>query len=266
MRKRMKPHPFLIDYDDKSGLAYYWLDENIGRILLVVLFLWLGIWGLALEGRDDLNRGRLFVRGMGPELAGIVIGVVAIDFFNERRQTQQLKAQLIRQVGSNIRDVAVPAARELAYHGWLYDGSLADTDLVEADLSKADLTLANLSGARLLGANLSGANLERANLSGAYLWGANLSGADLTVTNLNGAYLWGANLSGAVMYHTDLRGVLEWTLEQLGEVDYQYSIMPDGVVVNLLKYTNEGLSFEVWQSKYLSKYGGTVFDHRNLSF
>mgnify|MGYP001378658824 CR=1 FL=1 len=31
------------DYNDKSGLAYYWLEENIGRVRLVALFFWLGL-------------------------------------------------------------------------------------------------------------------------------------------------------------------------------------------------------------------------------
>lgn len=35
------------DYNDKSGLTYYWLESNIGRVLLVVLFAWLGVWGVS---------------------------------------------------------------------------------------------------------------------------------------------------------------------------------------------------------------------------
>jgi len=67
------------DYNDKSGLAYDWLEANIGRVLLVVLFAGLGLWGLLLEGQENLGLGRRLVRGMGPELAGIVIAAVTID-------------------------------------------------------------------------------------------------------------------------------------------------------------------------------------------
>lgn len=37
------------DYNDKPGLAYYWLEANIGRVVRVVLFAGLGLWGLLLE-------------------------------------------------------------------------------------------------------------------------------------------------------------------------------------------------------------------------
>ena len=105
------------EYKDNSGLAYSWLEANMRRVLRVVLFAWLGVWELLLEGRDDLDLGRRLVRGTGPELAGIMIAAVMINALADRRQTEQLKAQLIRQMGSRHNEVADTAVKEVAYRG-----------------------------------------------------------------------------------------------------------------------------------------------------
>jgi hypothetical protein len=141
---------------DKSERAYWWvdarvnglskwIDSNRGRLLLIAIFAWLGIWGLLLEGREDLEMAERLIRGMGPELAGIVIAAVTIDALAERRLEQERKAQLIRQLGSKYRDVTEMAIIELIHKGWLEDGSLSGADLIGA----------NLSGARLIEINLS---------------------------------------------------------------------------------------------------------------
>ena len=167
------------DYNDKSGLAYYWLEANMGLVLIVLVFACVGLWGLLLEDTAELGIGRRLVRGMGPELAGIVIAAVTVNALAERRQEAERKNILVSQLGSQYRDVTELAVIELKNRGWLYDGSLGG----------ANLWVANLSGASLRGANLSGANLGGANLSGAYLGGADLSGANLWRANLSGANL-----------------------------------------------------------------------------
>jgi len=68
--------------------------------------------------------------------------------------TRTRKADLIAQMGRDVRDVAVPAADELRRHGWLTDGSP--------------------QGAILVRANLQGANLRGANLQETELWGDDL--------------------------------------------------------------------------------------------
>jgi hypothetical protein len=123
-----------------------WIDSNRGRLILIAIFAWLGIWGLFLEGRDDLDTGRRIVRGMGPELAGIVIAAVTINALAERRLEQERKARLIRQLGSKYRDVTEMAIIELRHKGWLEDGSLSGAILLGANLRKAKLAGANLSG------------------------------------------------------------------------------------------------------------------------
>lgn len=63
---------------DKSERAYWWIDaranelskwidSNRGRLLLIAVFAWLGVWGLLLEGRGDLDTFGRLIRGMGPD-------------------------------------------------------------------------------------------------------------------------------------------------------------------------------------------------------
>src|SRR6266511_1360515 len=78
-------------------------------------------------------------------LIGIAIAVFTIDKANERRAEQQLKAQLIREMGSTDNGIALRAARELQAHGsdddnWLTDGSLKGAYLIRANLHDASLS------------------------------------------------------------------------------------------------------------------------------
>ena len=184
---------------------------NILRVAIVLLFLGLAVWAITL------NRYELVIADhepwlwlsvalidVGPELAGIVIGVVTIDYLNEWRQDEQLKKQLILQLSSAHNDVTDTALRALRARGWVKDGSLSEADLGRANLSRANLARANLSRANLGDANLSGANLARADLSRAYLARANLSGVSFRGANLSDANLNYADLSGANLQDADL--------------------------------------------------------------
>lgn len=143
---------------------------------------------------------------LAPELIGIGITLILIDWAVEQRQRQELKAYLIRQMGSPVRDVAVPAVRELAHHEWLYDGALTRAILAEADLRQAPLRGANLSGAHLYRATLTDADLLDANLDGAILVSADLSEAALSGATLRQASLQGATLHDASLFYADLSG------------------------------------------------------------
>jgi len=153
----------------------------------------------------------------------------------QKQETE--KADLIRDMGSANRDIALQAVEILRKHGWLTDGSLRKADLAganlqganlkEADLaganlfkanldatilSNANLSQATLDGARMAGADLQEANLENADLDEAYLVGGNLQNANLqrcpmVMTNLSRANLSGAVLSGSLMIFTKLDGV-----------------------------------------------------------
>lgn len=174
----------------------------LGAILSVVAVLLLGQgWGAAL-----LNLGAVLI---GSALTCSLIGLLIERMENqetERRALQEEKAYLIRRMGSDVRDVAVPAVDELRRRGWLIDGSLR-----RAVLNGANLEGAHLMDARLEEADLQNARLERANLADARLGGANLARANLShcvlgETNLCKACLWRADLSRAVLACTYLKG------------------------------------------------------------
>lgn len=210
---------------------------NFLRVFVIALFLYLAERGITATFREwdwvTVNSvgGQYWatlLKSIGPELGGIVIGIVVIDWLNERRQEQQLKAQLIRQMGSYYADVAVTAANELRHLGWGFsnDRSLVRALLERANLEKANLAEinlemaflqgvnlenafmanANLETARLKNSNLKGANLMNANLKYAHLTNANLEGTVLTEAELNGAYMALTNLKGAFLYKASLEG------------------------------------------------------------
>jgi uncharacterized protein YjbI with pentapeptide repeats len=118
----------------------------------------------------------------------------------EERELESRKAELITQMGSKVRDVAIPATEELRRRGWLQDGtlkraylvgaSLQGAELAYADLREACLLRAKLQGAWLGHTKLQGADLERAKLQGANLEGAKLQGVDLREAEHNDDTIW----------------------------------------------------------------------------
>ena len=210
--------------------------SNTWRIVTILVFLVIGILGMVLDiNKSVLGHGvflysfSMISISLGPELAGIVIGVVVIDWLNERRQKEQareqLREQLKRDLKSSVRDVAVNAIDELKALGWLEEvfneikyglqkvrwqgaslrsAHLDDAYLEGANLEGADLEGANLEGADLTDANLEGASLSSANLKGAVFTGANLKDGDLTKAHLEGANLSNAHLEGASLHGAHL--------------------------------------------------------------
>lgn len=203
---------------------------SILRIAVILIFLYLA--GLAVwldfsfvSGTQYVIKnndiGKLIASGLinlAPELAGIVVAVLTIDYLNERRNNQDLLNQLIFQMRSKHHDVSETAITILIAKGWLYDGSLSEQQLTNADLSHA-----NLSGAMLQGINLSGSKLRKtmldgANLSNAWLYkcdlfeaslqDANLSNSHLTNTNLSNARLTSAKLNKAYLDSVDLQDAI----------------------------------------------------------
>lgn len=220
--------------------------DNLWRVLIVMAMVVFATGGLYLGWHFSDNELRASspwvysLANLGPELAGIVIGVIFIDALNERRQNKQLKAQLIRQMGSPIKDVAVPAARELAHHRWLFDGSLKGANLTGAHLKEAELRRAHLERALLSDAHLEEAKLTGAHLEGAMLPGARLENADLYEVHLeraelHGAHLeeaelQGAHLEGANLFGVHLEGAKHLTSQQLKDAKSVINAtMPDGV-------------------------------------
>lgn len=271
----MRIYDFPRNYLDRSETAYYWLLDNSGRIFLIITIAWIGLWGLLLEGQDDLDTIRLMVRGLGPELAGIVLAAVTIDSLNERRQAKERKTILLSQLGSRYRDISEMEIIELRHREWLFDGSLKKAYLLGCDLSNAFLPMADLREAFLANANLKGVNLQYAylteaicissDLSNAFLLCTDLSGANLSGANLSGATLLDANLFDAFLPDANLSGINNWTLlqlEQVGSLDG--AIMPDGVKLEDYESQVEGLRYDDWKVAYLIEKGGRVSDLRDI--
>lgn len=133
-----------------------------------------------------------FYANIAAEFASIAITILILDYLSGKRQTVELKKQLIRQLSSKHGEVAATALNELKYYGWLYDGSLIKASLQSANLANTVFGEVNLQEAHLFAADLSGANFMGANLKGAVLYVANLeksllSNADLSEGNHIGA-------------------------------------------------------------------------------
>lgn len=173
----------------------------IGALGILILVLgYLHLYGVTAE-----NVVLDLYANFGAEFIGIAITVLVIDFLNQLRQEQELKRQLIRDMGSEVNIFAVRAVRELKAHGgkpnsWLKDGTLCNALLLGANLSGAPLEGANLCGADLTGAVLREAFLVDAQLRKAILRFADLSDADLEAADLSEA-----DLSGAVLRRTNLK-------------------------------------------------------------
>lgn len=282
------PNLFSTWVKDKAERISAGLKSNKARVLVIVAFILLALWAVTLNhyhlviGHSNFGLwATTFLVSVGPELAGIVIGVVTIDYLNERRQDRQLKEQLILQLGSHYRDVTDTAIRALRARGWLEDGSLDEARLLGANLSKAGLEGARLRGALLTRANLNGAILCGADLRGARLGGANLRNAIMPDVDLQNANLLGANLEGAspwrcnlkesilcgvnftdsILEQSDLNGAdlreanlsgAKVTAAQLSEAGYlSGATMPDGTMLRnpdpiVYEPNPDGPTFEEW--------------------
>jgi len=144
-----------------------------------------------------------FYGNLPAEIVFFLVTVFVIDRLNRGRQQQQLKEQLIRQMGSEDNVLALQAVREIRAHDWLKE--LRSAELRGANLQKAPLRSADLSMADLGEANLQGADLKWANLHDANLFEANLQDASLSATNLQKAALNYANLQDAMLLSANLQ-------------------------------------------------------------
>jgi uncharacterized protein YjbI with pentapeptide repeats len=99
--------------------------------------------------------------------------------FAEWCEEQEERDELIDQLASDVRHLALQAAGQLRERGWLSDGSLHSAFLEEANLEGADLEDGVLPAVSFQGANLVGADLWFVQLEGADLEGADLRDARL---------------------------------------------------------------------------------------
>lgn len=151
-----------------------------------------------------------FLIMLAPELAGIALTVLVLDYLAEKRAERTLRWQLVHEMGSHNNFIALRAVYELRQRGWLMDGTLEN-----APLHHADLTNANLANATLCHADLQNAQLVR----------AELQNADLSETDLHGTNLTEANLQNANLLNSNV------TAEQLAQVySLENATLPDGTI------------------------------------
>jgi uncharacterized protein YjbI with pentapeptide repeats len=165
----------------------------------------------ACEGWPNLVSGweQLFLdfyANVATSFVTITIAVLTIDWLNERRAEEQLKAQLIREMGGSDNGIALRAINELRARGEAQDGSLVEIKLARANLQYADLSQSNLRKASLSRTNLRSANLSKAILQGAYLHRANLEGVLAYKSNLRETFLRKASLKDAYVDDAELQG------------------------------------------------------------
>jgi uncharacterized protein YjbI with pentapeptide repeats len=183
---------------------------------------------------------------VGSEMAGAVLTYALFELVIARREGQGTeKAELIAQMDSNVRDVAVAAVEKLRRCGWLTDGSLhgssfwsadlAGADLSNADLRKVKFDYPNLENANFRFANMQGTRLSVANLQEAFFFRTDLRGAHLGNSDLKSANLTWANLEGADLGETLLQGA-DLGQANLQDADLIYAtwskltVLPDGTL------------------------------------
>lgn len=190
----------LLKYLEKTRPgAWFWDEWEIHPVRLVGLLL---LGGAAISFLLNFMPGKLFEdysANVATEMASVALTVLVIDALHQRRQDEQLKKQLILQMGSKHNDVTFAAIRTMKSFGWGFDRdkTLQEARLVNANLQEARLSGANLQRTILDRTNLQRASLEKANLQGASLDKASLQGASMNEANLQGAHLYKANFQGA---------------------------------------------------------------------
>ena len=171
---------------------------------------------------------------VGTALLGSAIVIVVVDWLlgsyerriGEQRTAAERLGQLMAQIKSGSRELAVAAVDELRSTGALYNGNLNGVSLGGANLSNVSLDGASLVGvdfgdADLSGASLLHAKLMQADLTGCDLRDANMCWADLTATHVTErqlrtlAMLWSSTLPDGSRYdgHLDLPGDRDFARE-----------------------------------------------------
>ena len=169
----------------------------------------LGVISLAVAAYIQRGTPKEYVQGVltnvGTELLGLAITVLIVDVLYMRLQEDQMKRQLIRDMGTTDNTVALRAVQELKANGWLTDGTLAGVDLTKANLQGVRLVRANLQGARLCDANLRESILIAVNMQGADMRGVDLEEAVIAGCDFKDADLWAANFKESELRKVDFR-------------------------------------------------------------
>ncbi|MBC8170377.1 MAG: pentapeptide repeat-containing protein [Anaerolineae bacterium] len=108
-----------------------------------------------------------FLQNLIPEALGLGFTLLILDRLNERRESRQVREQLLRQLHSYYNPVAMQALEEMRVLGYLSDGSLHNQDFRGADWRDANLYQTDLTGCDLRNTKIQKADLVDANLTDA---------------------------------------------------------------------------------------------------
>ena len=175
MAKLSKKKPF---YDWKS-----WSSEKLAKVFTTG-FIILGVTLYSAAALVNCQSSAIvdFVKSVATNFIEAAITFWVLNQLLEKRRSEeqedkhneQVRKELITDLGSNDNQVSLNALNQLRDKGWLQDGSLRKAILISADMSNA-----NLFGADLQGADLRGAKLHSAILRKVKLQGVNLKRAEL---------------------------------------------------------------------------------------
>lgn len=176
------------------------------------------------------------------ELLGIFVTVFIIDKMNDIRAKEELKEQIIREMGNRNNSIVLRAIREAVGHGWLTNGAFRGKWFEFSNMNYGELHNADLQGTELNYSKFKKAQLYKANLSNAHMQGANFQDAWMPFINLQNTWLKDANLQNANLMEADLFNAhiedanlqnANVTDEQLSKVEtLKGTIMPSGVIYN----------------------------------
>lgn len=170
---------------------------------------------------------------LGTEMGGIVVTVAIIDRLYRKQGEEELKARLIRQMGSLDNADALQAVVELKAHGWLQDGSLVGSTYYDMNLSNSDLRNGDFRRCNFYKGHMHYTDLSETNLEGADFIEVDLRNVNFANANLKGATFLNANLNNARFIDfsdIELRDLMENQMASMFRMCG--TIMPDGEKYN----------------------------------
>lgn len=225
-----------------KNIKKFFVEGKHARITRIIGFCFTIFGGLALLFVSPTS----VLSNLATEIFGIGLTVLIIDNFNEQKATRELKASLVRDLGSGTNSFVKRAFRELKYYSeeydqdWLYDGSLDRHKYLHADWSKVILrqNVDRKSGWR---PRIRNANFLNVIFEKAVLYDVDFSGSWFLNSHFNDTYLSGTIFRGCKFGGADFRGAtlnrVDFTCssvspKQINQADSIFNItLPDGQIL-----------------------------------
>lgn len=182
------------EVSSKSGLlnrlSFLFEIHFIAYFFLAIAVI-IGLFGYLFEHKLIFNFttfSNAFYANISTELISISITVLVIERLIRKREENELKRQLVRELRSTDSAITMRALDELNARGWSIEGVIRRAHLLRANFKGAYLKNVDLSYAWMREANFENSFMQGIKLKGAVLVGANFLGAKaLTATQLSEA-------------------------------------------------------------------------------